>query len=421
MFWLALFAVMISHSFGLFYYRWNEWVFRLTSTVGISWKIILPIIIFVKYYYFDRGRLNRVTDVLRPKFKAFILYVFFMLVIGFVFGYDLKQAVFLLQFTTPYLLFLIIPRSFSKQELFHFNKVIFAWSIILFFQSIIDTITGGALMKIFFFGSSNMLGNLFFSSMTRIMGGIYLVFYSLIISLYYLVNNQKQITTTYLWIVIAFNVMFIINSATRGWMLAAGFLLIIYMVFYSKKLLISFRGIALAIVLIGIFFFLIPPSLKDNFSQSYKRFSTVESIAEGDMTAEGTADRWTVRGPKVLTRFDESPIFGFGYSKVTNDFYDNHVGNHLLLLSGGIIGLLIVYFTVIGLIVYFYRKNFTKLGEGFFVFGIALISIMLIHSTSRNMLAFLMPVDTAFFLGLIFNHVNAAYSENLNKFYKKND
>lgn len=127
----------------------------------------------------------------------------------------------------------------------------------------------------------------------------------------------------------------------------------------------------------------------------------------------------------MLTRFSDSPIVGFGYSKVSAEYYDPHVGNHNLLLVGGIIGLAIFWLTMLFMVSYFFRMDFKFPTFGFFVFGLALLSIMIIHSTSRTMVSFYMPVDAAFLIALIFNNFNSTlqfnYFKKLITFEKKFD
>ncbi|PLX05851.1 MAG: hypothetical protein C0594_06700, partial [Marinilabiliales bacterium] len=94
-------------------------------------------------------------------------------------------------------------------------------------------------------------------------------------------------------------------------------------------------------------------------------------------------------------------------SKITYRYYDNHVGNHDLLLVGGVLGLLIVWLSVFSIIAFIFRLEKNGYGKSIFVFGIAIITMMLIHTTSRNMVSFLMPVDSAFLLALILSNVNS--------------
>jgi hypothetical protein len=197
-------------------------------------------------------------------------------------------------------------------------------------------------------------------------------------------------------------------------MIASSFLLIMFLIYYIGKVSLRPRSTFSIIFIVLIGYFLIPISVQDNLISALDRLTTVEAIGQGDLTAEGTSKRLDIRGPRVLTNFEESPLLGFGYGNVSASYYDGHVGNHSLLLLGGVVGLTIVWLTVIALIAFFFRLDGKKFGRGIFVFGLALMAIMIIHSSSRSMVSYVMDTDAAFLIALIFNHVNAVISD-----YKK--
>jgi hypothetical protein len=272
--------------------------------------------------------------------------------------------------------------------------------------SFIDILSSGLFIQLFTFGKPPV-GIATQEDLIRIIGGIFLAFYSMIIGLFYLSTKQTSFKNWYLWLVVLSSWLFIINSATRGWMLASIFLMLSFGVFNIARKSLNMTTVFSIILLIFLAYLALPVALKQNLNSAFNRFSTVASIAEGDLTVEGTAYRWNVRGPRTLTRFKESPAVGFGYSSVTFDYYDNHVGNHSILLTGGVIGLVIVWMTIISIILYLFRLNRIIYKSGLFVFGLALVSVMIIHSTSRGMIGYIMSADSAFFICLIFNHINA--------------
>jgi hypothetical protein len=227
-------------------------------------------------------------------------------------------------------------------------------------------------------------------------------------SFYYIITKKDCFNTWFLWIAAIFSWIFILNSATRGWMISSSFLVMGFLLLNFSKIFFSPRILISVVSLVLLILFLSPKSLKKNMEASFDRLSTVEAVLEGDVTAEGTAKRWDERGPKVLTRFNESPIFGFGYSKVTDDFFDGHVGNHMLLLVGGYLGVFIFIFTLLKIFILLYGLKIKFSDPGYLILLLGIISILIIHTTSRNMVSFLMPTDSAIFLGLIFNHVNAS-------------
>jgi hypothetical protein len=69
-----------------------------------------------------------------------------------------------------------------------------------------------------------------------------------------------------------------------------------------------------------------------------QRYETVQLLLKGDVTAGGTLMRLDVRRPRVMSKFYESPIVGWGYGSVAREYDDGHVGNENLLMHTGIIG-----------------------------------------------------------------------------------
>jgi hypothetical protein len=408
-FWIAFFWIIILSPWGLFYYRWNNWIITLTPTVGISYISILPFILIFKYIIIERGHGLRLTyNFLNRFYKIFYYYIVFMIIWGGFYGYSIKQIPFLLTYLSPFFLFYTIPLLFNSKQLISLNRIIFVFCIFQTLTLIIDLATKGAFLNFISFGSELLAGTVREESLTRMTGGIFISLYSFILGLYYIIRRRQEFSYSFLWFVILMALLYILNSGTRGWMIATGFIMISFLFIFKKNIFHSSRILITGLTIIILFIFILPTSVKQNMNASINRLSTVDAILEGDMTAEGTVQRWEVRGPQVLTRFNESPLFGFGYSKITFQYADNHVGNHLLLLSSGYVGFIILYLSVISLIFYLIKLNFKGIAPGSNIFAIALIGIIIIHSTSRNMISFLMPADTAFFIALIFNHIIAS-------------
>ncbi len=363
---------------------------------------------FLKFIIIEnRSRMALMKNYLRPFYSIFVLYIFFLIIWGFIWGYDIKQITFILSYASSFLLFFTLPRVLNVKLFNHFNAIIFLFSILLTVTSFFDIMTGGLFRSLISFGSDRLAGTAFDEGLIRQTGGILLSLYSMVFGLYYLVNRENYFKRNYLGFVVLFSWLFILNSATRGWMIASIFLLFSFFILYGFKSLKTPKIIVPLVAILLVVGLLLPAKVTQNLDAAFDRLSTVEAVAEGDMTAGGTASRWDVRGPRVLTRFNESPIFGFGYSKVTSAYFDGHVGNHSLLLVGGYVGFAILYSTFLFIVLFFFRLNYFKVAPGFYIFSVALLCILIIHSTSRNMISFLLPTDTAFFIGLLFNYANA--------------
>ncbi len=408
---IALVFVFFSHPFNLFYSEPFSWFIMITQTVGINFHLVFILALLIKYLILRPASLSLQNDLFKTFYIPVLVYIVFLLFWSFVFGHSTRSLFFIVSFIPSFFLFFILPRIFKKEQLVVFNSIVFIVNLVHISVSMLDVILAGRISGFLLFGAFNPSALFEGDEVIRLTGGITIAFYSLITCIYYLIIKINRYKPAYLWIIILSSVLFIINSATRGWMIATIVLLLLFLVYYYRQIF-SGRIIFTAIFILIAGFILLPDDIKSNLASSFSRFSTVESVLEGDMTAGGTASRWDIRGPRVLTRFNESPVFGFGFSRVSADYYDGHVGNHNLLLMGGISGLIIVWGTVLWIIRFLYRLDRIDLRfKGVFIFGIALIAIMIIHSTSRTMVSFYMPVDTAFLIALFFNQVNCCEAE----------
>jgi hypothetical protein len=226
--------------------------------------------------------------------------------------------------------------------------------------------------------------------------GLNIALFLLIFSLYLLKFKRNIIKNYYLYMVIASSFLIALISATRGWILAFSFIFIVFEIFGRKdpaKALI--RIMVPVILIVGITISV--PNIRKQLTFSFQRMSTLETIAQGDITAGGTLKRMTERGPRVMSKFSQSPIIGFGFSNGYYNYRDGHVGNQTLLLNGGVIGFGIVIFFMLSYLATLYQRN-RKLSkansykDSLIVFFISMLGIFIIHSTSRQILSFSTPV-----------------------------
>ena len=76
-----------------------------------------------------------------------------------------------------------------------------------------------------------------------------------------------------------------------------------------------------------------------------KRVATVESIAKGDLSAEGTSARYDKYTPRLFQVWKGSPLFGWAFSDTYKENSNGHAGLANLLMQVGIIGYLVfIYF-----------------------------------------------------------------------------
>jgi hypothetical protein len=119
----------------------------------------------------------------------------------------------------------------------------------------------------------------------------------------------------------------------------------------------------------------------------------VESLAEGDLTADGTLSRLTERGPKVMRRWRESPLTGLGFSDRFIISQDGHVGNQNILLHSGIIGACLMAWFFAYFCIRLYNRTILlprdhPARKALLVFVIFLVGWFLLHSTSEQFFSY---------------------------------
>jgi len=404
---ISLLFILILNPWGLFYYKPYDVIIPLTQRVGVSYQIPFALAIIVRHMFNPQDKGYYIVDYMRPYYKYFFLYFLFLIIWGSVYGYSDRSMYDLLMSLTVLTIFFVLPRSFNYDSMILFNSIIFLFCLVHTAVIILDITMKGTITNMLIFGREASTSAIWSDELTRLIGGIGISFYSLIAALYYLASRENRFKPWFLWLILFVSWFAVINTATRGWMIASIFLVSTFSIYYIKSVFSKSNAVTGIFIAAFVILFLLPGNIKNNLNSAFKRLSTVETIAEGDMTAGGTAGRWTVRGPRVLTRFNESPVFGFGFSNVTAEYWDEHVGNHILLLMGGIVGFVILWGTFLAMLIFIYRlEKAHKYYTGVFVAGMGLMAVMIIHSTSRLMVSYIMPADSAFVLAILFSMVN---------------
>lgn len=154
-------------------------------------------------------------------------------------------------------------------------------------------------------------------------------------------KDQKYFSKIYLnsIVICCFGMAFL--SATRGWILGFGFIIIVYNVIVNK---LQLKNLFFIVAVFAVLFTisLSIDKLNKQMMFALERSLTLEALANGDNSADGTLVRLE-RGPPVMEAWADNPVFGWGFSDVYFEKYDVHVGNQTLLLHSGIIGMLLLY------------------------------------------------------------------------------
>ena len=164
------------------------------------------------------------------------------------------------------------------------------------------------------------------------------------------------------------------------------------------------------------------PELKIQISRSFDRVETINEILEGDMTAGGTLARLNIRSPRVIRKFKENPLVGFGYSDEGYDYQDVHVGNQSILVEGGLIGLILIVILLLTIIYSIYVTK-RKLSNGnpykkalpILIFG--LVGVFVIHSSSMQWFGYYISGPRIFFISIYFTFMSLVIRNSL--YFKK--
>jgi hypothetical protein len=231
------------------------------------------------------------------------------------------------------------------------------------------------------------------------------------------IRGRTGFNNWFLLLVVFSSGMMAVISATRGWIIAFGVIILLSGLIVRT---LDIRKIAGMVFISGILIIIGARSdrIRNQIEYSKERLLTVESISSGDLTAEGTLHRLDVRGPRVMAVWKQNPLFGWGFSDMGFRANDGHVGNQSLLMFSGIIGFVLLN----GFLLYFSYKNFVayrRSGKtmpyrhGYLIFIIFVAGWFIIHSTSGQQFAFtglpLKVFPQAITLGLSAIYYNFSY------------
>lgn len=366
-----------------------------------------------------------ITTIFKKDFKFLIVFGFFILLYSFLFGINTTNLISSIRILASWFLFFIVAKFILTEEDFlKFNRLIFPFVFLALASQFYSYLFGNYFaytMKGITFREDLLL----LSSVTqgtdealRAADSSLILIYAFSLAFFYLISKSNYFSKKYLLYIISTAFLSVFLSATRGWILA--FLIMSLLIFISSKRnknIIFFYGIRIVLLMLVLTLFV--PAFQIQISNVFMRFETIASLAKGDMTAGGTLQRLDVRGPRVLGKFSENPVLGWGFSNQYFEFADRHVGQYTMLLNIGIIGFII--FNLIFLkwcikiydtarkkaVVRTYGVNSVK------VFMFALIGMYIIHSTSAMSWGFEISLAHIFFYSLILQYVNIIYQKSI--------
>ena len=398
-FWLVWFFIVIDAPGRLFSAEglYDKRIPLYSVTGGISFTFSqLFLFVYIAKMYFE----NRKFDfAFKEMFNYFFIIIGVFLLYSFLLGMGPGTIVIVLKSLLPWAWILIIPYYVrTPEQIAKVSQLVFPFVFIgIGFQ--IHTFITGNYLDYMLRGVKLDYINLVVEEggkASRVWVSTFLMLYALTQALFYMVSKKKAFSSSnYLAAVVFTAFASIFLSATRGWLLAYGFLIMASVFLMSKsgkvKKLINLAIASVVMVYILQFSF---PLVRHQFEAALDRFATMELLLSGDVTAGGTLKRIDVRGKRVMDQFYESPLIGWGFSDTYFAYEDGHVGQQNILLNVGIIGFLYLNFfygyLCLKIWVYSGNKQIRSIwGNGFLVYLFSLLAIFIIHGSSTQFWGFI--------------------------------
>ena len=416
--WLTLFLVISDGFWGYF----NNYEVVLSVIPGLP-----PIEIGHFYVALSVIKAHRVKE-RQPLFfdtyiKVIVVYILFLVAQGYLLGLspELNVQFRMVKFIFPLLMFYSIPRLFQKEE--DYRECFYYFFPLAFFALFaqIFTITTGmtpsqflGVHKDFWFTVDVHHGKTYrgFYSTRMVM----LSFFG---ALFYLANKAKTFNPNYLFAVVAADFMSAFLSATRGWLLGLSFALICFTLFIAKVSARRVLSVVLTlIILIG--GLLSIPVIGTQFTNAFKRMTTLEALAGGDLTAGHTLERLDKRSPRVMNKWSETPLTGWGFSDTFFKYADFHVGNQTILLHSGILGAILMgMFFVYYHFTLYHQSSLLPRGHplkgALLVFVVFFPGWFMIHSSSGQSFSYYQDPGGGIHLGLYFCFGAVVYRHTLKR------
>jgi len=350
--------------------------------------------------------------IFKKDFTFLTIYTVLVLVYSLVLGMSSDVMISTFRMLIPWSFIYIIVKLFVKESDFDkLNRLLFPFVFLALASQVYSYLTGnyfGRFLKGISLDTNLLLLSAESEQASRAADSSIILIYCFTMALFYLSPKRKAFPRYYLYIIIIFSMLSVFLSGTRGWIIAFfSFLFLVLFTARKSKNIKHYISIgALATVVIGLFLFFFP-LVKVQMKRVSDRVVTVVDLAEGDITARGTLSRLSQRGPKVLKKFKESPLLGWGFSTVYFENADRHVGHHNILLNVGIIGYIILNFIFFKWCMCMYRFSRFKpvqvnYGQNAIkILYFAFLAMYIIHSSSAQSWGFDIKIPKVLFYTLL--------------------
>jgi len=258
----------------------------------------------------------------------------------------------------------------------------------------------------------------------RIFDAEFLNTLSIIICSFLLIRGDKNFKPLYLMVLIFLNFIVCFTSATRGPFMTFTVILIIGILLFflsARKNSGSLKYILfLSIVIIsGTLLIQLSPVLSTQVERASERFGTLGILFGGDVSIGNENDRTAYRIPRLMRKFHESPVIGWGFSDEGMEYQDGHVGFHNMLREGGILELVVftIFFLQVAGKLWILSKRHGILPSernSLLFAAVAFLSLMIEHSSSSQMFGYFIgftAIQKWFFFSILLGSYNIYYKQ----------
>ncbi len=400
-FWIVFFYILLSEVGGFFPSGSKSFFGHLpvfTLIPGISFGLIDLVIIisFLKSIFKKRKLEIPFKIILKPLF----LYLIFLLFLSIIWGLNMKDLKYSVQALISLSFIISFPTLINKKvHFFYFMTLLIPFIFLDFSSQIFELFNGYKLSEIFTGKVKNEEFTLLLSD--DLSGGErtkIACYLNLIIFMYsFFILDYYKLSMNKIWEVVLIIVVFICYTsvfltATRGWTISYSIMLILalFNIFFRRQVSSIFFTFSFGLIIVY-YIFLQISVIQIQSINSIARLTTTEELFKGDQSAGGTLTRLTERSPRVMAKFYENPLTGWGFS--IYGINDSHVGNQNLLAQTGIIGFSLFMFFIIYILLFIYnikykvKMLFSKM-LSLNIFAIIIIGIIVIHTSSTQFIGY---------------------------------
>jgi hypothetical protein len=418
-FWFA-FVLVVENSPGrLFSVNSDSYSLAILSIAGLRELYLQELFVFVAIIkFFVIGKYEKLF--INNNLKIIGLYTIFLLVLGHYLGVDIFSSLRSFRMLLPFSLLIIIPIFFKRTDDYtRFYSLIFPMIIFVFLVQLFEImILNKPIANLL--GESNIL---IYGEFARLFYSPWLLLAGFIGAMFFLSTDKSSFSIAYLEMILIIIILSFTLSATRGYVISTVFMYLLFLIFI-KNINVKYLALISILLIFILSSIVISPSVSRTFEYAINRISTLESIVQGDLTAEGTLSRITDRSPRVLDKFSERPLTGFGFSNEYSDYADVHVGNETLLLKGGIIGYFFMLLLMFNFNIKLFKRNVILTNanpykKSLYIFIIGFIGFFIIHSSSGYIFNYGIDFNRgmAITVSMLFTFADRVYKES--KYHQK--